>query len=63
MVMHVAVGIHGSDLDRDLETYRLMSKHYFTQRSNMTRVTMLSVMIMEFLWNTPLNRVGIRKDK
>jgi ribonucleoside-diphosphate reductase subunit M1 len=28
--MRVAVGIHGSDLDRVIETYNLMSERYFT---------------------------------
>ncbi|KAJ7927579.1 ribonucleotide reductase alpha subunit [Mycena leptocephala] len=30
LIMRVAVGIHGSDLDRVLETYNLMSERYFT---------------------------------
>ncbi|TEB40204.1 hypothetical protein FA13DRAFT_1724434 [Coprinellus micaceus] len=33
MIMRVAVGIHGSDLDRVLETYNLMSERYFTHAS------------------------------
>jgi len=32
MIMRVAVGIHGSDLDRVIETYNLMSKRHFTLR-------------------------------
>ena len=31
--MCVAVGIHGADIDRVLETYNLMSEHYFTHAS------------------------------
>ncbi|KAJ7643829.1 ribonucleotide reductase alpha subunit [Roridomyces roridus] len=30
LIMRVAVGIHGSDLDHVLETYNLMSERYFT---------------------------------
>ncbi|KAJ7913495.1 ribonucleotide reductase alpha subunit [Mycena leptocephala] len=30
LIMRVAVGIHGSDLDRVIETYNLMSERYFT---------------------------------
>ncbi|KAJ7253792.1 ribonucleotide reductase alpha subunit [Mycena rebaudengoi] len=30
LIMRVAVGIHGSDMDRVLETYNLMSERYFT---------------------------------
>ncbi|KAF7297635.1 Ribonucleoside-diphosphate reductase [Mycena kentingensis (nom. inval.)] len=30
MIMRVAVGIHGNDIDRVLETYELMSQRYFT---------------------------------
>ncbi|KAJ7503015.1 ribonucleotide reductase alpha subunit [Mycena galericulata] len=30
LIMRVAVGIHGSDIDRVLETYNLMSERYFT---------------------------------
>lgn len=33
MIMRVAVGIHGSDIDRVLETYNLMSERYFTHAS------------------------------
>ncbi|EGN98576.1 hypothetical protein SERLA73DRAFT_92011 [Serpula lacrymans var. lacrymans S7.3] len=33
MIMRVAVGIHGSDIDRVLETYHLMSERYFTHAS------------------------------
>ncbi|KAJ3575356.1 hypothetical protein NP233_g1163 [Leucocoprinus birnbaumii] len=33
MIMRVAVGIHGSDLDRVIETYNLMSERYFTHAS------------------------------
>ncbi|KAF9029927.1 ribonucleotide reductase alpha subunit [Hymenopellis radicata] len=33
MIMRVAVGIHGSDLERVLETYNLMSEKYFTHAS------------------------------
>lgn len=33
MIMRVAVGIHGADLDRVLETYNLMSERYFTHAS------------------------------
>jgi ribonucleoside-diphosphate reductase subunit M1 len=31
--MRVAVGIHGSDIERVLETYNLMSERYFTHAS------------------------------
>lgn len=31
--MRVAVGIHGSDMDRVIETYNLMSERYFTHAS------------------------------
>jgi len=33
MIMRVAVGIHGNDLDRVIETYNLMSERYFTHAS------------------------------
>ncbi|PPQ75016.1 hypothetical protein CVT26_011553 [Gymnopilus dilepis] len=33
MIMRVAVGIHGRDIDRVLETYNLMSERYFTHAS------------------------------
>ena len=33
MIMRVAVGIHGADIDRVLETYNLMSERYFTHAS------------------------------
>lgn len=33
MIMRVAVGIHGDDLERVLETYNLMSSKYFTHAS------------------------------
>ncbi|KAI0345961.1 hypothetical protein BDW22DRAFT_1353597 [Trametopsis cervina] len=33
MLMRVAVGIHGSDIDRAIETYNLMSERYFTHAS------------------------------
>jgi len=33
MIMRVAVGIHGNDIDRVLETYHLMSERYFTHAS------------------------------
>ncbi|KAG6872426.1 ribonucleoside reductase large subunit Cdc22 [Termitomyces sp. Mi166 len=33
MIMRVAVGIHGNDMDRVLETYNLMSERYFTHAS------------------------------
>jgi ribonucleoside-diphosphate reductase subunit M1 len=33
MIMRVAVGIHGADIDRVLETYDLMSERYFTLAS------------------------------
>ncbi|KAH0534069.1 ribonucleotide-diphosphate reductase subunit rnr1 [Glutinoglossum americanum] len=33
MIMRVAVGIHGDDLDKVLETYNLMSNKYFTHAS------------------------------
>lgn len=33
MLMRVAVGIHGSDIDAAIETYDLMSKKYFTHAS------------------------------
>ncbi|KAF8443032.1 ribonucleotide reductase alpha subunit [Boletus edulis BED1] len=33
MIMRVAVGIHGDDIERVLETYNLMSERYFTHAS------------------------------
>lgn len=33
MIMRVAVGIHGRDIDRVIETYNLMSERYFTHAS------------------------------
>ena len=30
MIMRVAIGIHGSDVDAAIETYELMSQKYFT---------------------------------
>ena len=33
MIMRVAVGIHGSDMERVLQTYNLMSERYFTHAS------------------------------
>jgi len=33
MIMRVAVGIHGSDIDRVIQTYNLMSERYFTHAS------------------------------
>ncbi|BGP43752.1 ribonucleotide-diphosphate reductase subunit rnr1 [Rhodotorula kratochvilovae] len=33
MLMRVAVGIHGTDIDRAIETYNLMSERYFTHAS------------------------------
>ena len=33
MLMRVAVGIHGSDIDRVIETYNFMSERYFTHAS------------------------------
>ncbi|KIY71664.1 hypothetical protein CYLTODRAFT_418565 [Cylindrobasidium torrendii FP15055 ss-10] len=33
MIMRVAVGVHGSDIERVLETYNLMSEKYFTHAS------------------------------
>ncbi|GAA5997694.1 ribonucleoside-diphosphate reductase large subunit [Rhodotorula paludigena] len=33
MLMRVAVGIHGADIDRAIETYDLMSQRYFTHAS------------------------------
>lgn len=33
MIMRVAVGIHGSDIDHVIETYNLMSERYFTHAS------------------------------
>jgi ribonucleoside-diphosphate reductase subunit M1 len=33
MIMRVAVGIHGADIDRVIETYTLMSERYFTHAS------------------------------
>lgn len=33
MIMRVAVGIHGEDLEKVIETYTLMSKRYFTHAS------------------------------
>ena len=33
--MRVAVGIHGSDVERILQTYNLMSERYFTHASPM----------------------------
>jgi ribonucleoside-diphosphate reductase subunit M1 len=33
MIMRVAVGIHGANIERVLETYHLMSERYFTHAS------------------------------
>ena len=33
MLMRVAVGIHGSDIDRVLQTYNLMSERFLTHAS------------------------------
>lgn len=33
MLMRVALGVHGSDIDKALETYRLMSEKWFTHAS------------------------------
>lgn len=33
MLMRVAVGIHGKDIERAIETYNLMSQRYFTHAS------------------------------
>ena len=33
MIMRVAVGIHGNDIERALQTYNLMSERYFTHAS------------------------------
>lgn len=33
MLMRVAVGIHGDDIDRVIETYNLLSEHYFIHGS------------------------------
>lgn len=33
MITRVAVGIHGPDMDRVVETYKLMSERYFTRAS------------------------------
>jgi ribonucleoside-diphosphate reductase subunit M1 len=33
MIMRVAVGIHGNDIERVVETYHLMSERYFTHAS------------------------------
>lgn len=33
LIMRVAVGIHGADIDRAIETYHLMSERYFTHAS------------------------------
>jgi ribonucleoside-diphosphate reductase subunit M1 len=33
MIMRVAVGIHGEDIERVLETYNLMSEKFFTHAS------------------------------
>ena len=33
LIMRVAVGIHGEDIDAAIETYNLMSKRYFTHAS------------------------------
>lgn len=33
MLMRVAVGIHGEDIDAAIETYNLMSEKYFTHAS------------------------------
>jgi ribonucleotide reductase alpha subunit len=30
MLMHVAVGIHGEDIDAVIETYDMLSQRYFT---------------------------------
>lgn len=33
MIMRVAVGIHGDDVEKAIETYNLMSERYFTHAS------------------------------
>lgn len=33
MIMRVAVGIHGANIDKVIETYNLMSERYFTHAS------------------------------
>jgi len=33
MIMRVAIGIHGSNIDKAINTYHLMSQHYFTHAS------------------------------
>lgn len=33
MLMRVAVGIHGEDIDAAIETYNLLSERYFTHAS------------------------------
>ena len=33
MIMRVAVGIHGGDIEKVIETYNLMSERYFTHAS------------------------------
>ena len=33
MIMRVALGIHGGDIEKVLETYNLMSERYFTHAS------------------------------
>lgn len=33
LLMRVAVGIHGEDIDRAIETYNLLSERYFTHAS------------------------------
>ena len=33
MLMRVAIGIHGRDIDRAISTYNLMSERYFTHAS------------------------------
>lgn len=37
MLMRVAVGIHGGDVDKAIETYNLMSERYFTHASPTVR--------------------------
>lgn len=33
MLMRVAVGIHGEDIDAAIETYNLLSERFYTQSS------------------------------
>jgi len=49
MIMRVAVGIHGDDVEKAIETYNLMSERYFTHASP----TVSSFLFLDDLASTP----------